>query len=84
MNDDGYVGEARPIWSEAWPTTPGNYWFYGVRRRQEDKPQVWFVRVRVIPVMLQYLAYEAEDRRMHESEGAKGLWLPATVPLPPS
>ena len=64
-------------WTKEWPTTPGQYWFYGRRSSMRDKDDLFYVQVRKIQNGVTYIC---EGSFLFEAEGAKGVWQPITLP----
>jgi len=68
------------IWFEEWPKEPGNYWFYGYTSRWIKDPELHLVQVRLSGNILPVPMYITDGRFVYESDGAQGLWQPATLP----
>jgi hypothetical protein len=73
-------------WFREWPTKEGWYWFHGVTHTPSGSE-----KARMVPVNVRHAGsddrkfwmYVANGAFLHESEGARGLWLPMTQPEPP-
>lgn len=73
--------EEPPEWSDEWPTLPGRYWFYGVRSKHAEKPQLVVVYARRIR---NGFLYVAGNYVIHYSQGARGVWTPLAEPELPT
>lgn len=65
-------------WTSDWPKTKGRYWFYGIRWKGTEKPDLFTVQVRLTadktPV------YVCEGHFLYKEEGAKGRFAPLQEP----
>lgn len=70
-------------WTKEWPTEPGWYWFYGQTSRQlyDRPPRMMLVKVSEI---VNGVCYVTEGRFLYKAEGARGLWVRAYRPQPPT
>ncbi len=79
--------ESCPPWSLKWPTTPGLYWFFGVRGMFHQTPQLWLVRG-FKSADPKGLTFSCEGAFLYPEE-ARGRFLPVeepdlpVMPLPP-
>lgn len=66
-------------WSKRWPTKPGYYWFYGwTSEHVLDLPaQIYFAEAKKVS---NGTIYVANGRFIWKDEGAKGMWMHATLP----
>ncbi|MHC4224516.1 MAG: hypothetical protein ACYSUN_11045 [Planctomycetota bacterium] len=71
-------------WNKEWPTTPGHYWFYGRRHKQEGEREIFFVEVAAAGENLQHRLYSCHGMFLYKSDGAKGLWMKAILPPIPT
>ena len=70
------------MWTETWPTEPGEYWFYGwCFWNRDEPPKLHFVRA--------YrsgdggIAFVAEGHFAYSAEEGYGMWQPVDLPEPP-
>lgn len=69
-------------WSDVWPTKKGFYWFYGVTSNYDEKPALYYVKVR--NAQNGHALYITEGRFLFQSERAKGQWMPVALPELPN
>ena len=69
-------------WSAEWPTTPGDYWFYGYVRHSDDKPSFNFARVRLTANQVLSVLIGGDFRRQTDRD-VIGVWQPILYPALP-
>ena len=69
-------------WTIEWPTKPGQYWFYGFRWKDRDRPpKFYYVSVRKIA---NGFAYVEGHAFMYKAEKDYGVWAQVELPVLPS
>ena len=66
------------MWTEAWPTEPGGYWFYGWCFEKSQPPELYFVKV--YRMLTGRIKCVLEDGPTVEAGKVRGMWHPEVVP----